>query len=100
MKLIVATLGALASCSAPGEQSSAASGSFTLPKEAVLRAHLTELNRWTADLDHKQPVFEDANGVGWNVHASYNPGLRRYLERREVRRMKAAAWRMWQEVQR
>jgi hypothetical protein len=24
-------------------------------------------------------VFEDPNGVGWNVSVSYNPGLRRYF---------------------
>ncbi len=35
--------------------------------------------RWSADLTKKQPVFEDANGVGWNLSVSYNPGLRRYL---------------------
>jgi hypothetical protein len=34
---------------------------------------------WSADVARKRPVFEDANGVGWNVSASYNPGLRRYL---------------------
>jgi len=34
---------------------------------------------WTADLSRKRAVFEDANGVGWNLSVSYNPGLRRYL---------------------
>jgi hypothetical protein len=34
---------------------------------------------WTADLTRKQAVFEDANGVGWNLSVSYNPGLKRYL---------------------
>lgn len=33
---------------------------------------------WGA-LSAKRPVFEDANGTGWCVSASYNPGLRRYL---------------------
>jgi hypothetical protein len=31
------------------------------------------------DRSKKRPVFEDPNGVGWNVSVSYNPGLRRYL---------------------
>lgn len=34
---------------------------------------------WSAELARKRPVFEDANGVGWNLSVSYNPGLRRYL---------------------
>ncbi|MBW2524702.1 MAG: DUF4185 domain-containing protein [Deltaproteobacteria bacterium] len=34
---------------------------------------------WTSDRTEKQPVFRDANGVGWNVSASYNAGLGRYL---------------------
>jgi outer membrane protein assembly factor BamB len=34
---------------------------------------------WSADRSKKRPVFEDPNGVGWNVSVSYNPGLRRYL---------------------
>lgn len=34
---------------------------------------------WTSDVGRKRPVFEDANGVGWNVSVSFNPGLRRYL---------------------
>jgi Domain of unknown function (DUF4185) len=34
---------------------------------------------WSADRSRKRPVFEDPNGVGWNVSVSYNPGLRRYL---------------------
>ena len=34
---------------------------------------------WSTDLKRKQPVFADANGVGWNLSVSYNPGLRRYL---------------------
>jgi hypothetical protein len=34
---------------------------------------------WTADLSKKRPVFEDPNGVGWNVSVSYNPGVRRYV---------------------
>jgi hypothetical protein len=35
--------------------------------------------QWSRDLAQKQPVFADANGVGWNLSVSYNPGLRRYL---------------------
>lgn len=35
--------------------------------------------RWSADLARKQPVFTDANGVGWNLSVSFNPGLRRYV---------------------
>lgn len=35
---------------------------------------------WTRDLGQKQPVFTDvANGVGWNLSVSYNPGLKRYI---------------------
>jgi hypothetical protein len=34
---------------------------------------------WSTDVTKKRPVFEDPNGVGWNVSVSYNPGLRRYL---------------------
>ena len=34
---------------------------------------------WSTDLTKKQPIFEDHNGVGWNVSVSYNPGLKRYL---------------------
>lgn len=34
---------------------------------------------WTTDLRRKQPVFADANGVGWNLSVSYNSGLRRYI---------------------
>lgn len=35
--------------------------------------------RWSARITDKQPVFSDANGVGWNVSVSYNAGLKRYL---------------------
>lgn len=34
---------------------------------------------WTTELTQRQPVFEDANGVGWNLSASHNAGLNRYL---------------------
>ncbi|MBW2525990.1 MAG: hypothetical protein JRI23_17550, partial [Deltaproteobacteria bacterium] len=34
---------------------------------------------WTADIGARQPVFEDSEGVGWNVSASYNQPLRRVL---------------------
>ena len=34
---------------------------------------------WTTEIARKRPVFEDANGVGWNLSVSHNAGLRRYL---------------------
>lgn len=34
---------------------------------------------WSKDPKRKQPVFEDANGVGWNVSVTFNSGLKRYL---------------------
>ncbi len=34
---------------------------------------------WTHDLGRKQPVFTDAQGVGWNLSVVHHPGLRRYL---------------------
>lgn len=34
---------------------------------------------WTANITQRQPVFQDSNGVGWTVAASYNPTLGRYL---------------------
>jgi hypothetical protein len=34
---------------------------------------------WSRDIDQKEPVFEDPNGVGWNLAVSYNGGLERYL---------------------
>jgi hypothetical protein len=34
---------------------------------------------WSSNITNRKPVFEDANGVGWNVSVSYNPGLGRYL---------------------
>jgi hypothetical protein len=34
---------------------------------------------WTSSIGQRQPVFQDANGVGWTVAVSYNAGLRRYL---------------------
>ncbi len=35
--------------------------------------------RWSYRMEDKQPVFEDANGVGWNLSVSHHPGLDRYL---------------------
>lgn len=35
--------------------------------------------KWSARVGDKQPVFTDANGVGWNVSVSHNAGLRRHL---------------------
>lgn len=58
------------------------------PKDAVLDQSKYEFfagfnngktPRWSADLHQKQPVFEDPNGVGWNLSVSYNSGLKRYL---------------------
>jgi len=34
---------------------------------------------WTSDLASRKAAFMDANGVGWNVSVSYNPGIARYL---------------------
>jgi len=34
---------------------------------------------WTPDQSQRKPVFEDGNGVGWNVSVSYNAGLGRYI---------------------
>jgi hypothetical protein len=34
---------------------------------------------WTSNLSARRPVFEDPNGVGWNVSAIYNAGLERFL---------------------
>jgi hypothetical protein len=34
---------------------------------------------WSNDINVKQPVFEDAKGVGWTVAVSYNAGLERYI---------------------
>lgn len=35
--------------------------------------------RWAAEIEAKRPVFEDPNGVGWNVSVACNAGLGRYL---------------------
>jgi len=59
-----------------------------VPKDAILDRARYEFfagndpagkPRWTADVRGKRPVFENPEGVGWNVSASYNAGLRRYL---------------------
>lgn len=34
---------------------------------------------WTSSLNSKSPVFEDANGVGWNMAVSHNPEINRYI---------------------
>jgi hypothetical protein len=34
---------------------------------------------WVSGSSQRRPVFEDSQGVGWNMSVSYNPGLRRYL---------------------
>ena len=36
-------------------------------------------DQWTADINDKHPVFKDQNGVGWNLSASFNSGLGRYI---------------------
>ena len=35
--------------------------------------------QWSTDINDRQPVFKDQNGVGWNLSASYYSGLGRYL---------------------
>ena len=35
--------------------------------------------RWSHEMKEKRPMFEDANGIGWNLSVSYNPQLRRHL---------------------
>jgi hypothetical protein len=59
-----------------------------VPKEQILERDAYEffagLNNqgqpmWTADINARQPVFSDPNGVGWNASVSYNAGLGRYL---------------------
>jgi hypothetical protein len=59
-----------------------------VPKEAILDRHRHEVfaglsedgaPKWSADLSDRQPVFQDANGVGWNLSVSFNAGLQRYL---------------------
>jgi hypothetical protein len=35
--------------------------------------------RWRSEVTKKEPVFRDANGVGWNMSVSFNAGLKRYL---------------------
>jgi hypothetical protein len=34
---------------------------------------------WVKDIQARVPVFQDANGVGWNASVIYNAGLGRYL---------------------
>jgi hypothetical protein len=34
---------------------------------------------WTSNEKKRKAVFEDPNGVGWNVSVSYNPALKRYF---------------------
>ena len=59
----------------------------------VLRTHITDRSqyqfftgldderqpKWSGDIRQARPVFEDKNGVGWNLSVSYNPGLQRYF---------------------
>ena len=35
--------------------------------------------QWSTDPVLRRPVFEDPNGVGWTVSATYNAGLKRYI---------------------
>ncbi|MGH7577857.1 MAG: DUF4185 domain-containing protein [Longimicrobiales bacterium] len=37
------------------------------------------LPSWTKDIDRREPVFQDSNGVGWCLSVSYNAGLNRYF---------------------
>jgi hypothetical protein len=58
-----------------------------VPKDSILdRRHYEFFTgasegtpKWSADPSGKQPVFEDANGVGWNLSVSFNAGLKRYF---------------------
>jgi hypothetical protein len=59
-----------------------------VPKEAILDRSRYEFYagkasgappRWSGNREESQPVFEDSNGIGWNLSVSYNAGLRRYL---------------------
>lgn len=59
-----------------------------VPKDAILDRSRHEFfagldasgkPTWTSELSRKKPVFEDSNGVGWNLSVTYNAGLRRYL---------------------
>ena len=59
-----------------------------VPKDAILDRNRYEFFTgknpsgeplWSHDLSKKRPVFEDINGVGWNLSVSYNPGLKRFL---------------------
>jgi uncharacterized protein DUF4185 len=34
---------------------------------------------WTKNINERQPVFKNPEGVGWNTSVSYNAGLNRYL---------------------
>lgn len=34
---------------------------------------------WTKDINKRMPVFQDKNGVGWNLSVSFNQGLKRYF---------------------
>ena len=59
-----------------------------VPKKDILRRERYEFfagiddegqPRWTSDLAQKAPVFQDPNGVGWNLSASFARPLNRYL---------------------
>jgi hypothetical protein len=34
---------------------------------------------WSVEANDRAPIFEDANGVGWNLSVSHNAGLNRYF---------------------
>src|SRR5688572_5490231 len=34
---------------------------------------------WTKDIKRRKPVFENPEGIGWCINATYNAGLKRYL---------------------
>ena len=59
-----------------------------VPKQSILRRDLYEFFAgfdeerspiWSSKIQAKRPVFEDPNGVGWNVSVGYNSGLKRYI---------------------
>jgi hypothetical protein len=59
-----------------------------VPKDQILNREAWEFfagfddrknTTWNTDLKLRKPVYEDVNGVGWNVSVSYNARLKRYL---------------------
>ncbi len=59
-----------------------------VPQAVILRRNAYEFYagpgetgtpNWSSEVRRKKSVFEDRNGVGWNVSVCYNAGLGRYL---------------------